>query len=141
MPVNWRSTTLNTTETAQRWEERVVAARGPATRIVLTDKSPLSWFVRGVGSTTIERGVLRKDALAFHLRHHSYQEILVTQTLVPTSAEGDLRVARADVLPPEFVLEPIAERRIGAHLQRISVLREIKVDAPLAPAVPSFSAP
>lgn len=141
LPVNWRSTALNTTETAQRWEERVVAARGPATRIVLTDKSPLSWFVRGVGSTTIERGVLRKDALAFHLRHHSYQEILVTQTLVPTSAEGDLRVARADVLPPEFVLEPIAERRIGSHLQRISVLREIKVDAPLAPAVPSFSAP
>lgn len=140
LPVNWRLTALNTTETAQRWEERVVAARGPATRLVLTDKSPLSWFVRGVGSTTIERGLLRKDALAFHLRHHSYEEILVTQTLVPTSADGDLRVARADVLPPEFVLEPIAERRIGSRLQRISLLREIKVDVPAALAVSSVPA-
>lgn len=141
LPVNWRLTELNTTETAQRWERRVVAARGPATRMVLTDKSPLSWFVLGVGATTIERGVLRKDALAFHLRHHSYEEILVTQTLVPTSAEGDLRLVRADVMPPEFVLEPIAERRIGSRLQRISVLREIKVDAAPAPAVSSSPAP
>jgi len=141
LPVNWRLTELNTTETAQRWEQRVVDARGPATRMILTDKSPLSWFVRGVGATTIERGVLRKDALAFHLRHHSYEEILVTQTLVPTSAEGDLRLARADVMPPEFVLEPIAERRIGSRLQRISVLREIKVDAAPAAAVSCPSAP
>ncbi len=141
LPVNWRLAGLNTTETAQRWEERVVAARGPATRMVLTDKSPLSWFVREVGATTIERGILRKEALAFHLRHHSYQEILVTQTLVPTSAEGDLRVAQADVLPPEFVLEPVAERRIGSGLHRISILREIKVDVPSAPEVTSVSAP
>lgn len=141
LPVNWRLTDLNTTETAQRWEQRVVAARGPATRLVLTDKSPLSWYVLGVGSTSIVRAVARRDALAFHLRHKSFEEVLVTQTLIPTSADGDYRVAKATVMPPEFVLEPIAERRFGSRLQRISVLREIKVDAPPVPSVSSPSAP
>jgi hypothetical protein len=126
LPVNQRMNELNTMETAQRWEERVVAERGPGKRLVLTDKSPLTWFARGISSTTVARAVSRPEQMAFQLRHHSFDEILVTQILIPLNADGDYRVMNDLVMPERFVLEPVAEKRIGTRLQRISILREVR---------------
>lgn len=127
--VNPRLNQLNVVETVQRWEQRVVAARGPGTRMVITDKSPLFWFAQGLGATSIVRASARAEGFAYHLAHHTFSEILVTQALRASTPEGDFQIEAPHRLPPEFVLEPVAERRIGARLQRISVLKEIRMDA------------
>lgn len=128
LPVNQRLSHLNTTETAHRWEQDVVAGRGPGTRLVITDKSSLSWFTRGIMSISPQRVRRKPEGLLFHLRHHTFDEILVTETLHPAGPEGGFITSAEHALPRGYVLEQIAERRIGGRLQRISVLREIKAD-------------
>lgn len=127
--VNARLNQLNVVETVQRWEQRVVEARGLGTRMVVTDKSPLFWYAQGMGATSIVRASARAEGFAYHLAHHTFGEILVTQALRASTPEGDFQVETPHRLPPEFVLEPVAERRVGARLQRISVLKEIRMDA------------
>ena len=95
---------------------------------MITDKSQLFWFMQGMGATSIQRAAGRGAGLAYHLVHGTFTEILVTQTLRAATPEGEMQIEAGSRLPPEFVLEPVAERRVGARLQRISVLREIKMD-------------
>ncbi|MCU0791335.1 MAG: glycosyltransferase family 39 protein [Opitutaceae bacterium] len=138
LPVNQRLNDLNTLETAHRWEVAVLEARGPARRLVITDKSPLSWFALGVPAIMPGRVLMRPDALPFHLKHHTFDEVVVSQALHPRKEDdGGFVLADEHALPANYVLEPIAERRIGGRLQRMSVLREIKVDAAAAEPVSS----
>jgi hypothetical protein len=62
------------------------------------------------------------DVLQAQLHGDTFRDILVTQDFRPTSADGDLRIPRDDELPEWFALETVAERRFGAHLDRISRL-------------------
>ncbi len=137
LKTNQRLDIQNNTEVAQRWEVDVLRRRGPANRLVLTDKSPLSWFVRDVPAIMPGRLVIKPDSLAFHMRHHSFDEILITQTLQPAGPDK-FWMPPDTVLPPNYVLELIAERRVGSKLHRISLIKEIKVDAPPANKVSSL---
>ncbi len=141
LPVNQRLTELNTVETALGLERELLAKRGEGNRLIATDKSPLAWFIQGSSSTTVRRLEMRREGVEFHLRQGTFDEIIVTQTLRPLGAEGGFAVMPDDRLPPEFVLEPLAEWRIGARLQRVSRLREIKVDASDAARVSSSLVP
>ncbi len=127
--VNQQLDSQNTMEMAQRWEVDVLKRRGPATRLIITDKSPLSWFVRDVASIMPARLIMKPDALPFHWRHHTFEEVLVTQTLEPVG-DGRFWLPPEHRMPANYVLELIAERRIASKLHRISLLKEIKVDAP-----------
>jgi len=84
--------------------------------------------VRGVASVTHGRIYVRPESLSFHLKHHTFDEIIVTQTLEPVS-DGGFWITPEHRLPPNYVLEKIAERRIGTKLRRMSLLKEIKADA------------
>lgn len=134
--VNQHLNDLNSIETTQRWEFDVLERRGPARRLVITDKSPLSWFVVGVPAIMPGRLIMRPEALPFHLRHHSFDEVIVTQTLYPAPDGSGFFQSAEHALPKGYVLEQIAERRVAAKLQRICVLKEIKVDAPPPPTLP-----
>lgn len=137
--VNQHLNDLNSIETAQRWEFEVLERRGPARRLVITDKSPLSWFVRGVPAIMPGRLIMKPEALPFHLKHHSFDEVIVTQTLYPSPDGSGFLLSGEHALPKGYVLEQIAERRVAAKLQRICVLKEIKVDAPAPETLPDHS--
>jgi len=61
-----------------------------------------------------------------------FAEILVTQTLRPTSAQGAHELLPEDRLPPNFKLELIAEHRFGTKIARIS--RLVAIERPVPPA-------
>lgn len=115
------------------WEAEAIAALPPANRLVVSNKSPLFWVGREMPALSTGRARWKAESVKFHLDHHTFQEVLVLQTLRPV---GDARfqVDPADRLPDTYVLEPVIERRFGARLARISRVKEIRLDA-LPPAV------
>jgi hypothetical protein len=110
------------------WEERVVAARPPGTRLILTNKSTLPWLINRTPAIMLERARMVADRLAEQLHLPDFSEILVTQGARPGSAEGDYQIPQDEVLPAWFHLEPVAERRFGTKLARIS--RLVAIDLP-----------
>jgi hypothetical protein len=131
-------TDLNLIETTQRWELSVVQRLPPAERLMITDKSPLFWFSQGAGSTSCSRASECLVGLAYHWRARSFQEILVTQRFAPLGAEGGWMLEPDSRLPSGMALEPLAERRFGVKLQRVSRVVGI-TPLPPAPADASLS--
>ena len=125
--VNQRLDQQNTIETTQCWEVDFLKKRGVANRLIITDKSPLSWFVRDVAAIMPGRVYVKPDALPYHFRHHTFDEVLITQTLEPIG-DGKYWITPEHRLPATYVLELLAERRFGTKLHRISRLVEIKMD-------------
>ncbi len=125
---------INLIESAQRWELAVINRRAPAERLVLTDKSPLFWFAQGMGSSSCVRASQNAAGLAYHWRIGSFQEIIVTQHFVPLAADGGWMLEPESRLPVGVLLEPLAERRFGSKLQRVS--RVIDVQPATPPASP-----
>jgi len=127
------------------WEQRVVAARPPGSRLILTNKSTLPWLINQTPAILLERSRTVADRLAEHLHLPDFSEILVTQGARPTSIEGDYQLPPDEVLPAWFHLEPVAEKRFGTKLARIS--RLVAIDLPgdykpsTPPAVTSEAAP
>lgn len=125
----------------QSWLVRTVMARGDGPRIIITHKTTLIWLLEKTPSVLIQRAKLVQDRLRFQLAQGTFREILVTQELRPASAVGQHQVIPADVLPENFHLEMIAEKRFGTKLVRLS--RLVAVDeAPAPPAEkPDSAAP
>ena len=55
----------------------------------------------------------------------TFREVLVTQAIRPTDADGDMGVDPNDLMPPSYHLETIAEKRFGGRLDRISQIVSI----------------
>lgn len=123
---------LNLIESSMRWELSVVRALPPAERLVISEKSPLFWFAQGMGGTSCARAAQKHEGMAYHWRARSFQEIIVTQRLGPASVDGGWFIEADSRLPEGFVLEPLAEKRFGAKLQRVS--RVIDIRPPVADA-------
>ena len=124
----------NTLAAELDWECRVVQSRPPGERLVITNKSSLPFMLRRIPAINFDRARRRIDALQAQLGGDTFREILVTQDFRPTSATGDLRMMRDDELPAWFHLETVAERRFGAHVDRISRLVSIEPHASAHPA-------
>ncbi|HEY4300814.1 MAG TPA: hypothetical protein VGM73_08075 [Candidatus Didemnitutus sp.] len=112
------------------WQRRFVDAR-PGPRLVITNRSTLPWLVEKTPSILIDRARLVADRLQHQLRDSNFREILVTQSLPPTTVDGDYQVLPAERLPG-FHLELLAERRFGSKLVRIS--RLISIDDSVLPS-------
>ncbi len=117
------------------WESRYVASRPPGLRIVITNKSTLPWLIEKTPSILISRARLVADRLQYQLREHTFTEILVIQTLRPTTAHGDHQLLAEEKLPPGFHLELLVEKRFGTKLTRVS--RLVAIDDSALPAVKS----
>jgi len=116
------------------WERRFVAAREPVTRLVITNKSTLPWLLEKTPSVLVGRAVLVADRLQYQLETDGFQEILVMQSFRPATREGHHQMVPEDALPESFMLEPLAERRFGTKITRISRLVGLK-PAPRRPEV------
>ena len=107
-------------------------ARPPGDRLILTNKSTLPWLLLKIPSILVGRGQLMAERLQYNLAAGTFQEVLVTQTFRPTTAEGDHQLPLADQLPKNFTLEFLAERRFGTRITRIS--RLVAVELPVSPS-------
>jgi hypothetical protein len=121
------------------WETRLIEAMSPGERLIVSNKSGLPWMLRRIPSISIERARRNVDRLRRQVGGDTFREILVTQGYRASSADGDFQLNPADRLPDWFVLETIAERRFGAHVDRISRLVAIKPQE--GPAEPSGKRP
>jgi hypothetical protein len=120
------------------WEHRFVASLPPAKRIMVTNKSTLPWLLEKTPSILIDRARLVSDRLAHQLAEPTFDEILVSQSLRPTTAQGHHQLVPEEALPDEFVLQTLVERRFGTKIARISRLVEI---TPPPDETPEESAP
>ena len=118
------------------WEQRVIAARPAGSRLIITNKSTLPWLINRIPAILLDRSQAVADRLAEHLHMPDFSEILVTQGARPTSLEGNYQLPPDEILPAWFHLEPVAERRFGTKLARISRLVAIDLPADFKPSTP-----
>ncbi len=112
------------------WERRYVASMPVAPRIVITNKSTLPWLLQKTPSILIGRAGIVADRLKFHLDAGTFRDVLVTQSFRPSAADGRHQLVPEDMMPAGFRLEPLAERRFGTKITRISRLVELEVPVP-----------
>jgi hypothetical protein len=119
------------------WEHGVLAARsGPL--LLISNKSTIPYLLWRIPCVLNSVGRQRGPQIKYHLHEGTFREVIVAQGLRPTSERGEMGVDPADVMPPEFHLEVIAEKRFGARwarLSRVVSIGDAAVDG-AAPAAP-----
>jgi hypothetical protein len=106
------------------WEhEQIKLRRGPL--LFICNNSPIPFVLWRI--PTVINGIARQRPghLAYHLREGTFREILVAQALRPTTAQGKMGIDPDDLMPDNFRLEPVAERRFGGRSIRLSRLVSI----------------
>jgi hypothetical protein len=121
------------------WEKRYVAGLAPGERLILTNKSTMPWLLKKIPSILIGRSYLVGDRLQYQLERHTFREILVFQSLRPTTPDGDHQVVLEDRVPPGFELEVIMEKRFGTKIDRVS--RLVAVNLPAGKGIQTSATP
>jgi hypothetical protein len=124
-------TSLNLVMHELDWELEEVARR-PRPSFLITSKATLPFLLERIPALNTSIARLRAPQIAWHMRHGTFREVLVSQVIRPTSARGDPVVDPDEVLPENFHLETVTEKRFGARWIRISRLKEIADSAPAA---------
>ncbi len=116
------------------WElEQITARRRPV--LLITAKATLPFLLEKVPAVNTVLARVRSAQIAWHMQQGTFREVLVSQVLRPTSADGEAIVDPDEELPENFRLEMIAEKRFGARWLRISRVTEILPEAPTATPV------
>lgn len=101
------------------WEHTVLSARrGPV--LFITNKSTIPYLLWRIPAVLNTVGRQRAAQINYHLGEGTFREVIVAQGLRPTSARGEMGIDPNDLLPPEFQLETIAEKRMGGRWARLS---------------------
>jgi hypothetical protein len=120
-------TSLNLVMHEVDWEvERLASYRGPF--LLITQKATLPFVLKRIPTVNIGIARSRGAEIAWHLRQGTFHDVLVSQAIRPSSAEGDPQVDPEDVLPKEFHLEPLEQKRFGGRWIRISRVTEIETN-------------
>lgn len=107
------------------WElEETAARRGPILHI--TAKATLPFLLERIPALNTSIAAVRGPQIAWHLKQGTFREIIVSQVLRPTSAQGDPIVDPDEVLPSNFRLETLKEKRFGGRWIRLSRLVEVE---------------
>jgi hypothetical protein len=101
------------------WEYAVLKAR-PARVLLVSNKSTIPFLLWHIPSVLNTVGRQRGAQIRYHLAEGTFGEVIVAQTLRPTSVRGEMGVDPNDLMPPEFHLETIAEKRFGTRWARLS---------------------
>lgn len=100
----------------------------PARDYLVIDPNSIVWITHQVSSTPPLQARLRKEAIRFHQRNHSFSEIYVCQRF-----DVDVETGRLQLVPdfdpgPDYVLETVAQRRLHPYslirLSRVVAIRE-----------------
>lgn len=109
------------------WEERWLARQPLRARLIITNKTSLSWVNRSISALSVLDARHKALQVSFHLEAGTFQEALVFQYYRPVAADGGFVLDPRDELPAVYVLEPILERMEGGRLLRISRVAEIRL--------------
>jgi hypothetical protein len=116
------------------WEHDIIGAR-PGPLLVISNKSTIPFILWHIPAILNPVAVTKGDDIKYHMDQETFREVLVTQAIRPSSADGDMGIDPDDMLPPNFHLQRIAEKRFGGRLDRIS--RIVSIDPePEKPAKP-----
>jgi hypothetical protein len=109
------------------WHHRFVQSRPAARRLVISNRTSLSWLLEETPAILLDRARMVADRLQHQLTQPLFDEILVIQALRPTSADGDFRLPEEEALPDFFRTELVAEKRFGTRLCRVSRLVAVEL--------------
>jgi hypothetical protein len=110
-----------------QWELEAVEHRKPPI-FLITSKATMPFLLEKIPALNTSIARNRGPEIAWHMRHGTFREVLVSQVIRPSSAKGELIVDPDDELPDSFRLATLAEKRFGARWIRISRLVEIASD-------------
>ncbi len=125
-----RYTSENLVAAVVYWEADIVAKLEHKPRLIVANRSTIPWVLQRTPSVILSIARLYGDRIRFHMEQGTFQEVLVTQTYRPISADGTMGLDSADVLPPSFHLEYVAEKRFGMSVCRISRVTGIDITEP-----------
>jgi hypothetical protein len=111
------------------WRREFMAAMPRPDYLMIDNDTPL-WVSHRVSATPTTVAAKRQADIAFHLRNRTFSDVLVFQRFNVNPETGVLTLRDGDDLGPDFVLEPVAERRLHLlTLSRISRVKEIRLAA------------
>lgn len=94
--------------------------------LLFVDNDATFWILNKIPASSVMEASARKEALAYHLKNRSFQEIYVFQSVLVNDTDGSLEVDPADDLGEGFELETVFERRVQTLLfARISRVQSI----------------
>lgn len=114
------------------WEKRFVAARPHGERLVVSNTSTIPWLLDKIPSILIGRTRIVADRLNYQLEQKNFAEILVFQSMRPTSIDGEHEMVPEDRLPPGYELQRLTEKRFGTKIVVVSRLVAVKLPSPPA---------
>jgi hypothetical protein len=122
------------------WEHGIIdAQRGPV--LVISNKSTIPFILWHIQAILNPVAATKAGDISYHMGQDTFSEVIVTQAIRPSSAEGDMGVDPEDLLPPNFHLQVIAEKRFGGRLDRVSRIVSIDPEPPGKPVKPDQRVP
>lgn len=129
------------------WEHDQLLRR-PGPLLFISNKSSIPFVLWRIPTVINGVGRQRPAQISYHLREGTFKEVIVAQALRPTSPQGAMGVDPDDLMPENYRLEPIAEKRFGGRYARLSRLvsidevapRPTKADSPLPAKKPASGA-
>ncbi len=115
------------------WEHEFVEARKDGPVLFISNKSTIPWILWKTPALIIGVARQRGDQLRYHMAQGTFHEVLVAQALRPTTPEGKFGVDPDDVMPDNFHLELLAEKRFGGRMARLSRLVRVDPEPPGPP--------
>jgi hypothetical protein len=122
-------TNMNLVMQEVEWEHEKLLER-PGPLLFITNKSTIPFVLWRVPTIINGVGRQRAEQIKYHLREGTFHEVIIAQALRPTSAQGDMGVDPDDLMPPNYRLETVAEKRFGGRWARLSRLISIDADSP-----------
>jgi hypothetical protein len=115
------------------WERSIIDSR-PGPVLMISNKSTIPFVLWHIETLISSVGGQRGEEIRYHMGEGTFKEVLVSQAIRPTTADGDFGVDPEDVMPASYHLERIAEKRFGGRLDRLS--RVVSIDPEPEKAAP-----
>ncbi len=115
------------------WERSIIDSR-PGPVLMISNKSTIPFVLWHIETLISSVGGQRGEEIRYHMGEGTFKEVLVSQAIRPTTADGDFGVDPEDMMPPSYHLERIAEKRFGGRLDRLS--RVVSIDPAPEKAAP-----
>jgi hypothetical protein len=106
------------------WEHQLVASR-PGPVLLVSNRSTIPFVLWHIPAIISAVGAQRGEQIRYHMGQGTFKEVLVVQTMRPTSPGGDYGVDPDDMMPAGYHMETVAEKRFGANLARLSRILSI----------------
>ncbi|GAB5560754.1 MAG: hypothetical protein SynsKO_24010 [Synoicihabitans sp.] len=115
---------------------REFLAAQPEPDFLFLDNDAIFWITHWIPASSVTKSRENHEALAYHLRNHSFTNMFVFQSVLVNDQTGERVVDPTDDLGPGFELETIWERKVETLLfARISRVVSVEHDGERVPAI------